>query len=94
MKVTSLTVGEVEKEGYRGKIDISIKENGDLDMGLFEFGEMVEKYKGGDYEYDLVVAKEDKDSVLLHLIKEKFENTSGFKKWLEEHNIPFKESSW
>ena len=94
MKVTRFTIGEVNKKGYRGKIDISIKENGDLDMGLFEFGELVEKFMGGDHEVDVIVAKEDKDSVLLQLIQDKFKDVSEFKKWLKEHDIPFTESSW
>lgn len=94
MKITNLRIGRVQKSGYHGSIDITIKENGDLDMGLFEYGELVEKYKGGDYEYDLIVEKDYKDSMLLYLIKERFQDISGFKKWLEDHDIPPTETSY
>jgi hypothetical protein len=49
---------------------------------------------GHDYEYDVTISKEWKDTVLLHLAKERFKTVSEFKKWLDEKEIPSETSLW
>ncbi len=90
-----LNINSINRQDLHGNVDVEIRENGDLNMGLYDRGETVEKIFGSDeYEYDLTVKKEDAEMVLLYLLKEKFTSTSDFKKWLEENKIPFKEESW
>lgn len=90
-----LRINEINRKDLQGSIDISIQENGDLNMGLYDRGETVEKIFGDDeYEYDLTVKKENAEMVLLHLMKEKFSSTTEFKKWLQKNKIPFTEESW
>ena len=41
-----------------------------------------------DYEYWLTVHSQDVPKVLLELIKDRFQNETDFRKWLESKNIP------
>lgn len=76
-------------------LDAMIDDEGNLVLEGYDIGESVKEFWGdSDYEYWLTVSKEWKDTVLLLLIKERFELSSDFQKWLEEKEIPSKFSSW
>jgi hypothetical protein len=49
---------------------------------------------GHDYEYDITIDKEWKDTLLLLLIQEQFKTASEFKKWIDQKNIPATTSLW
>lgn len=66
-----------------------IDEQGNLALEGVDRGEWVTEQTGDwDYEYWLKVTREWKDTVLLHLLRERFENDSEFRKWLDDKGIP------
>lgn len=82
-------------EGKNFYIDsVDIEDNGALHLGSFDFGPEVDKMWGHDYEYDITIEKEWKDTVLLLLMQEHFKSASEFKKWSDKKNIPSTTSLW
>ena len=47
-----------------------------------------------EYEFSETVAASWKETVLLHLMAERFDKTSDFRKWCQERGIPTKFWSW
>ena len=89
MKISKITLIESKSEQISIHLSAEIKPNGDLVLKGYDVGKLVEDQFGdSDYEYSLTVKAEDKDTVLLNLIKERFANDSEFKSWLEEKGIP------
>lgn len=91
-KITEIKLRDETVETPEGKnsyIDsANIEENGALHLSSFDFGPEVDKMWGHDYEYDITIEKEWKDTILLFLIQEHFKTTSEFKKWCDEKSIP------
>jgi len=80
-----------------GCLIVGIEDNGNLEMASFDGGKSVKEFYGEgaeDCEYFVKVDKDDKDLVLLWLIKEKFKLTTDFEKWLNEKKIPNKTDMW
>lgn len=76
-------------------LDAKIDEKGDLVLSGYDVGEAAEMFWGdSDYEYWLTVDKQFKDSILLLLIKDRFNSDTKFKVWLEENDIPNDFDSW
>ena len=80
-------------------IDIEIKETGEVLMSGQDVGKAPEEYWGdSDYEYWLYVSQENKDLLLLSLIKKMFggnsEAFSKFREFLIEYKIPYQFDSW
>jgi hypothetical protein len=73
---------------------VSIEDNGNLNVGSFDFGPDIDRMWGHDYEYDITTEKEWKDSVLLLLMQEHFKTASEFKKWIDQKSIPATTSLW
>lgn len=70
-------------------LEAKISENGDLVLEGQDLGRLVQETWGDeDYEYWLTVAGEYKDTVLLYLLKERFESETAFREWLKEREIP------
>ena len=72
---------------------VEILDTGDLEMSGVDSGPFAESVFGDeDIEWWLTVPVEHKDSVLLYLRQEKYSGDdrcrSGFRGWLEEHEIP------
>ena len=89
MKINEIKLREMEIRGGKSYLDAVIRENGDLVLSGQDLGEFVEQVWGDwDYEYWVTVNSDDKDSVLLHLIQEKFESETNFQEWLKEKEIP------
>ena len=93
-------IHEIALREERTKEDFStlvakIEENGDLMLEGYDLGESPKKFWGdSDYEYWRTVEKKYKDTILLWLIKERFNSDSDFSDWLEEKGIPSKFMSW
>jgi hypothetical protein len=80
-------------------IDIEIKDTGEVLMSGQDVGKAPEEYWGdSDYEYWLYVSQDNKDLLLLSLIKKLFGGNSDafskFREFLIEYNIPYKFDSW
>lgn len=73
---------------------VSVEDNGNLNVSSFDFGPEVDKMWGHDYEYDITIEKEWKDSLLLLLIQEHFKTASEFKKWTDQKGVPCETSLW
>lgn len=85
----------MEIQGGKSYLDAVIRENGDLVLEGCDNGEMVREIWGDfDYEYWITVKADYKDTILLHLIQEKFDSESKFKEWLKEKNIPWDFTSY
>lgn len=94
-KIKGLTIWEKKNDNYSGYLKVSIKDDDNLEMLGLDMGGMVGEFWGGeDYEYWLTIDKEHKDTILLWLIKERFDNDIKFKEWLDSKNIPSEFGNW
>lgn len=79
-------------------LNVKVLENGDVSMEGQDIGEAPRKTWGhDDYEYTVKVPAEQKDRLLLLLIKERFNTdkpSSDFMQWLKAHNIAHEFFSW
>ncbi len=80
-------------------IDVEIKDTGEVLVSGQDIGKPVEEYWGdSDYEYWLYVDQEQKDLLLLSLIKKIFGGSSKafseFREFLIENKIPYQFDSW
>ena len=72
-----------------------IDDHDDLILEGHDVGEAPKKFWGdSDYEYYRVIKKDYKDTILLWLIKERFDTDSDFKLWLDEKGIPNQFWNW
>jgi hypothetical protein len=80
----------------RSELLAKIDDRGQLVLDGADTGSRVQEIWGDDdYEFSEAVPAEWKDTVLLHLVKERFSTgTSEFRKWCEERGIPTKFESW
>lgn len=68
-------------------------------MSGYDIGEWPErKFGNEDYEYRVTVKPEDKDTVLLALIQDRFSNDFGgsnkFMEFLKQKRVPYNFVSW
>ena len=69
---------------------VVIGDNGDVCADVIDRGELVMKCFGFSEHRDwYAVSKEWKDTLLLLLIKDRFERVYDFRDWLKEKEIPF-----
>ena len=88
MKIDRITLIDEKTERVAVRLVARIADDGDLILEGQDSGKLVEETFGdGDYEYALKVAADLKDTVLLHLIKERFATDGEFRAWLEEKKI-------
>jgi hypothetical protein len=79
--------------------DLRIMPDGSLQLSGYDIGEMAQQFVGHeDYEYDMTVAPECKDKLLLALLKAKFGDDSQasghFRCFLDTENIPYDFDTW
>ena len=99
-RLKKVTLADWRVEGLHHTLDGFINEKGDLLISGCDFGANIEAMWGdSDYEYAWRVPAEWKDTVLLHLLKERFlaeaewvQHDTLFKEWLDHKDIPT--SSW
>lgn len=90
--MTKITEIAIESNAAR-ELKATVAANGDLELvgrEAFEsqdLGDQESRY-AGDLRYVLAVPAEFKDSVLLHLIADRFETETEFVAWLREKGIP------
>ncbi len=80
-------------------IDVEIDDNGNVFMSGQDVGEAPKKFWGdSDYEYWTIVKQEQKDLLLLSLIKDKFggnaKAVSNFNDYLTKEGIPYEGGSY
>lgn len=81
-------------DGYR-ELLVRIDSDGDLVLDGCDAGELArETFGDWDYEYWLTVPAEWKDTLLLHLVKERFSSVHDMQEWLEKREIPGKFTSY
>ena len=89
MKINRIKLREIEIQGGKSYLDAVIRQNGDLVLEGCDNGAQVREIWGDwDYEYWVTVKSDYKDTVLLHLIKDKFDSETKFREWLQERGIP------
>jgi hypothetical protein len=81
-------------DGY-SELKANINEQGGVVMDGADGGEHIRKMVGDwDAEYWVTVSPAWKDTLLLHLLKDKFTSTSAFMAWLKEREIPHDFHRW
>lgn len=81
-------------DGYH-VLTARINDHDDLTLEGVDADKDTEKFFGdSDYEYWLTVPKDFKETILLHLIKERFSSVHDLKAWLEEKDIPLTLTSY
>lgn len=77
------------------KLTAELNDKDNLIFSEVDSGDSIKKqYDDFDYEYWCTVKSEYISTILLHLLQEKFSDISKIRKWLEEKNIPFENSSF
>ena len=90
MKINQINLRDEEIQGGKSYLDAVINDDSALVLEGCDNGESVRESWGDfDYEYWITIKADYKDTVLLHLIKEKFADEKAFKAWLDEKNIPW-----
>ena len=94
-KINSITIFDE----YRGEdhyiLTAEIKENGDLLLEGQDLGpSVIEAFGDSDYEYWYTFKQEWKDTLLLHLLAEKFTVSNPPGEWFNEKGIPFELSTY
>jgi len=88
----TIKLKEINSQDFKGELSININDNGDLSWERWDRGEIIKKlYDDYDEEYFLTVKRQDKDMLLLQLIKDRFSETAVFKAYLDERKIPYSE---
>jgi len=82
------------EDGY-SELTANITEKGDLVIDGCDAGELAEEMFGDwDYEYWLTIPEKFKDTIMLHLIKDRFSSVHEIEKWLDQLEIPSEFSSY
>jgi hypothetical protein len=93
--IDRIVLKDTRHEDLNVELVARIDEQGNLVLEGWDRGEFVkQRMDDWDYEYWLKISREWKDTILLHLIRERFENDSRFMEWLKEKNIPYEFSSY
>ncbi len=91
--VTSVTLRRETSQNGNSRDLITVRADGTIHGDAFDTGPMAESHWGGDYEYDLYVDSDWRDTVMLRLLQERFISVSDFRNWLQSHGIPHRDST-
>lgn len=96
LPITEVTLRDQEGKNISVKLSARIDEKGNLVLYGYDCGDRVKEFWGAsdDYEYWLTIPKEYKDTVLLWLIKDRFDSDETFRTWLESKGIPCTLDCW
>ena len=100
MKEPNQSIRLFEKQGETSIfIDVEIDKEGDLILSGQDLGKAPEEYWGAsDYEYMMHVKRDQMNTLLLSLIKEKFGGNAqafaNFREYLIKESIPYEFGSW
>jgi hypothetical protein len=93
--LTSVTIARTSGDHVRSTLWAIIQDDGKIEYERSDYGPLVEEVWGRDeYEYNVTVPSEFKDTVLLLLVAEHFADDKAFREWLEAKGVPFETSSW
>ena len=82
------------RNGY-SELLVKIDDHGQLVLEGSDAGDFVSEVWGhDDYDFSETVSAAWRDTVLLHLMAERFDKTSDFRKWCQERGIPTEFFSW
>jgi hypothetical protein len=82
------------RNGYSGLL-VRIDDHGQLVLEGSDAGKLVQEVWGADdYDFEQTVPAAWRDTVLLHLMAERFSKTSDFRAWCEERGIPTQFCAW
>ncbi len=87
-KIKEITLYEVRDKDGTSWDKIHVESNGTLNLDSYDCGTRPEMFFGGDYERDIYVDAEWKDSILLLLLKERFKTIGNLREWADEKGIP------
>jgi len=78
-------------KGDYSHLSVEVNLQGDLILEGYDGNNWLKEMTGDwDYEFSWTVPGEWKDTVLLHLIKDRFPKESDFHQWCKERSIPTK----
>ena len=78
-----------ERNGRTYHLSVAVKDSWDLVFsGQIVSQDYEQMFGDTDYEYWLTVSSQDVPKVLLELIKDRFQDETDFRKWLESKAIP------
>ncbi len=87
--ITELTIRNTRHAEGFSELKVRIDAHGQLVLEGAEAGESVRKLlENTDYQYTLTIPSAWKDTVLLHLIKDRFQDAFALSDWCREHFIP------
>jgi hypothetical protein len=90
-----LIIRSVSGENIATLTTVRVNDRGDLVFEGSDTGATVEQFCGGtDYDFTLTVPAAWKDTMLLHLIKDRFADTAPLREWCTERGIPCQFDSW
>jgi hypothetical protein len=91
----SVTLSRTQGEHVRSTLWAVILDDGGLEIERSDYGPLVEEvWNRDEHEYNVTVAADYKDTVLLMLIQDYIRDDIAFRNWLEEKGIPFQTSMW
>lgn len=94
-KPTELLIRHEKFDDGYSELLVRIDPDGDLVLDGCDAGELArETFGDWDYEYWLTVPAEWKNTLLLHLVKERFSSVHDMQEWLEKREIPSKFTSY
>ena len=93
--ISSIQILKKETEQGLTRLSAEISDNGDLIINDYCIGPFAqEMYGHDDVEADVKVKKDFKDTLLLLLLKERFDKFSEIREWLKSNGVPYKFDSW
>jgi hypothetical protein len=79
----------------RRHLEASIDDNGELVLEGQDLGPVVRNFFGaGEYEYFYRIPSRYKDTLLLRLLKDRFNEDFLFDDWLKKHGVPYAFSNY
>ena len=87
--IKSVEILAVHTDIISRSVGASINDQGSLVVDGEDWGKLPSEHFGGSYEYSATVEKDNLESVLLLLIKERFSDFPEFEEWLKEKSIPY-----
>ena len=93
--INEITIWDEDRGDNNYALWGKIEENGDLKIIGNDIGSGVKAWWGDiDYEYWYIIDKDWKDTLLLHLLAEKFTLDNTPQPWLDTKQIPYKFGSY
>jgi len=90
MPVKDLVISSERTAGGYSDLTVKVTDAEDVVMEGVDGGKRIEELTGDwDYEYWVTVRAQWKDTLLLHLLKDRFADSTRFKAWLEQQGIPY-----